>query len=151
MTANISFVSLIFVILHARQPDWLLARKQKTPMETEQIRTQQLFFQSETLTLKSCCSIDYARSNESIIYFTDLCKPIETYIYARKRHPFTCYPAAKHPNAANLRLQTYDENQWTFCNNTARGSTLALAIIFKNQVSLQKFPFLLTFIIPCLK
>ena len=48
------------------------------------------------------------------IYFTDLCKPIETYIYARKEHPFASYPAAKHPNAANLQLQTYDKNQWTF-------------------------------------
>ena len=52
--------------------------------------------------------------NESIIYFTDLCKPIETYIYARKMHPFASYPTAKHPNATNLRSQTYDKDQRTF-------------------------------------
>ena len=56
-------------------------------------------FQSETLTLNSFRGLDYARCNESIIYFTDLCKPIETYVYARKKYPFASYPAAKHPNA----------------------------------------------------
>ena len=85
-----------------------------TPTRNEQIRTQPLFFQSEPLTLNSCRSLDYARGNESIIYFTELCKPIETDIYARKKRPFASYPAAKHPNAANLRSQKYDKNQWTF-------------------------------------
>ena len=61
--------------------------------------------------MNSCRSLDYA---ESIIYFTDLCKSIETYIYAKKKHLFASYPAAKHPNTANLRLHTYDKNQWTF-------------------------------------
>ena len=32
----------------------------------------------------------------SIIYFNDLRKPIEIYIYSRKKHPFTSYPVAKH-------------------------------------------------------
>ena len=99
------------------------------------------FLQSEPLSSNSFCSFEYARGNESIIYFTDLGKPIETYIYARN----------KHPNAANLRLQTYDKNQWTFCNNTARASTLALAIIVKIQILLQKFPFLLRYTTPWLK
>ena len=31
-----------------------------------------------------------------------------------KKHPFTCCPTAKHQNAANLTLQTYTKNQWTF-------------------------------------
>ena len=35
-------------------------------------------------------------------------------LYAREKHPFASYPAAKHPNAANLGLQTYDINQQTF-------------------------------------
>ena len=61
-----------------------------------------------------CRSLDYAHGKESVIYFTDLCKPIETYIYARKKHPFASYPAAKHPNAANLRLQTCDKNPADF-------------------------------------
>ena len=44
------------------------------------------FFKSEPLPSNSFRSFDYARGNESIdiIYFTDLCKPVETYIYARK-------------------------------------------------------------------
>ena len=85
------------------------ARKPKLRRETTTH-----FFQSETLILNSCRSLDYARGNESIIYFTDLCKPIENNIYVKKKHPFASYPAAKHPNEANLRLQTYDKNQWTF-------------------------------------
>ena len=66
---------------------------------TKQRRALSRFFQAESLTLNSRHSVDYARGNESIIYFTDLCKPVETYIYARKKHPFAIYPAAKHPNA----------------------------------------------------
>ena len=73
----------------------------------------------------------------------------KTYIYGRKKHPFAIYPAAKHPNAANLRLQTYDKKRVDFFNNTARASTLTLPIIFKIQVPLQKFPFLVRYIIPC--
>ena len=91
-----------------------------------------VFPHSESLSSNSFRSFEYARGNESIIYFTDLCKPIETYIYARKKHPFASYPAAKHPNAANLWQQTYDKNQWTFFINTAWASTFA--IIFKLQV-----------------
>ena len=33
--------------------------------------------------MNSCRSFDYARGNESINNFTDLCKPIEAYIYAK--------------------------------------------------------------------
>ena len=125
------------------------ARKHKTLTGTEQIRTLSRFPQREPLPLNSFRSFDYARGNESIIYFTNLCTPIETYIYARKKHPFASYPAAKHPNAENLRLQTYNKKPVDFFNDTARALTLALAIIFKIQVPLQKFPFLLRYTIPC--
>ena len=118
-------------------------------MGNEQTRPMSRFSKSEPLPSNSFCSFHSANGNESIIYFTDLCKPIETYIYARKKHPFTSYSAAKHPNAANSRLQTYDKNQWTFFNNTSRASTLALTIIFKSQVPLQKFPLLVRHTIPC--
>ena len=91
-------------------------------MGNEPTRAQSRFFQNETLTSSSFCSLDYAHSNESIIYFTDICKPIETYIYARKRTHVQVIP--QHPNAANLRLQTYDKNQWAFFITTARASTL---------------------------
>ena len=56
-------------------------------------------------------------------------------------------PQQSTSNAANLRLQTYDKNSGLFYN-TARASTLALAIILKIQVLSQKFPFLFISIIP---
>ena len=84
-------------------------------------------FQSKTLTLNFYRSLDYARGDDSILYFTDLCKPIETYIYDKKKHPFTISPAAKHPDAANLLLQKFDKNQWTSLI-TRTGVDLAPAI-----------------------
>ena len=48
-------------------------------------------------TVNSCHSLGCTRGNGSIIYFTDLCKPIKRHLYGRKRHQFTSYPAAKHP------------------------------------------------------
>ena len=80
-------------------------------MGNEQTWTQLWFFQCETLTSNSFRSLDYALGNESIIYFTDLCNPIETYIYARKKHLFASCPEPKHPNVANLLLQTYNKYQ----------------------------------------
>ena len=92
------------------------------------------FFQSDPLPSNSFRSFDYARGNESIFYFTDLCKPIETYIYARKKHPFASYPAAKHLSAADLRLQTYDKNQRTFFI-TRMGVNFSFRNYFKNSGS----------------
>ena len=74
------------------------------PTGNEQTRTQSLFSQSETLTLNSCRSLDYAQGNKSIIYFTDLCKLIETYIYVKKKHPFKIYLAAKHPKRSKFAI-----------------------------------------------
>ena len=68
-------------------------------------------FLSETLTLNSCRSLDYARANKSIIYFTDLCNPIETYIYAIKKHPFASYPAAKHKKTQQFVITGIREKQ----------------------------------------
>ena len=76
-------------------------------------------------------SLYYARGNESIIYVTNLGKPTESYIYARKKLPLASYPAAKHPNAAILGLQTFDQRPMNFFINTTRASTFALAIIFQ--------------------
>ena len=90
------------------------AHKQETPSGNEQTRTQSRFFQSETLTLNSCRSLHYARGNESIIYFTDLCKPIETYIYARKKHPFASYPTAKHPKHSKFAITDIQEKPVNF-------------------------------------
>ena len=57
-----------------------------------------------------------------------VCKPIEIYIYARKKHPFVI-PQQSTQNTTNLRLQTYKKNQWTFFNYPERATTLAPAII----------------------
>ena len=66
------------------------ACKQKTN-EHEDSNT---FFSKVKQTLNSCRSFRYARSNESIIIFNDLCKPIEIHIYSRKKHPFASYPVS---------------------------------------------------------
>ena len=94
---------LTLVVLNTRWPDFLW-HKQTENTDGKQTRTQPRFFQSETLTFYSFRSLDYARGNESIIYFTDLCKPIETYIYVRKKHPFASYPAAKHPKRSKFSI-----------------------------------------------
>ena len=72
------------------------------------------FLQGGTQSLNSCHSLDYARDNESIIYFNDLCKPIEIYIYARKKHPFTSYPAAKHPKHSKFAITDMREKPVDF-------------------------------------
>ena len=74
ITLSVSFVSWTLVVLNARWLDLLWLTQTTTPTKTEQTRA---FSQTEPLTLNFCCSLDYARGNESITYFTDLCKPIE--------------------------------------------------------------------------
>ena len=58
-----------------------------------------------------------------------------------KRHPFTCCPAAKHQNAADVALQTFEKNQQTFYG-AKQASTLVSEIILPTSVPLQKFLFL---------
>ena len=72
-----------------------------------------------------------------------------TYIYAKKKHPFASYPAAKHPKHSKLAVADVRQKPVDLFNNTARAVTSALAIIFKSQVPSQKFPFLLRYTIPC--
>ena len=50
------------------------ARKHKTLARNEQTPTLSRFFQRDTLSSNTFRSFDYARGNEPIIYFTDLCK-----------------------------------------------------------------------------
>ena len=38
------------------------------------------------------------------MFSNDLCKLIEIYIYARKKRPFTSYPAAKHPKHSEFAV-----------------------------------------------
>ena len=119
----------------------VVAHANKTPMGNEQARTQSRFFQSETLTLNSCLSLDY---------FTDLCKPIETYIYARKKHPFASYPAAKHPKHSKFTVTDIREKPVNFLHCSTRASTLVSAILLLSRAPLHKFQFLFINIIPWL-
>ena len=43
-----------------------------------------------------------------------LCKLIEIHIYARKKHPFTCYPAAKHPKHSEFAIADMREKPVKF-------------------------------------
>ena len=68
-------------------------------MRNEENEKSDVFLQSGTQTLNFCRSFDYARDNESIIYFIDLCKPIERKVhlcYEKSTHLQVSYPAAKH-------------------------------------------------------
>ena len=115
-------------------------------MGTEQTRTLPRFSKREPLPSNSFCSFDYAHGNESIIYFTDLCKPIKpTSLLGKKKHLQVCSKAHKRNKLAVTDIR---QKPVGFFNNTARASTLALAIIFKIQVPSQKFPLLLRYTIP---
>ena len=63
------------------------------------------------------------------IYFNDLYKPIEIYIYARKKHPFTSYPASKHPKHSEFAITDMREEPVDFLYCTRRASTLVPATI----------------------
>ena len=115
IAASVRCLSFRPVVLNARLANYL--RRTQTKEDGEKRKNPKkvmLFPRRETQTSNSCRSFDYARDNKSIICFNDLCKLTEIYISARKKHLFTSYPAAKHQNAANLGLQTYEKNQWTF-------------------------------------
>ena len=75
----------------------------------------------------------------------DLCKPIETYIDARKKHPFASYPTAKHPKHSKFAITDIREKLVNFFYCLTRASTLAPAITLLTQTPLQKFPLLLIF------
>ena len=63
-----------------------------------------VFLRDGTQTLNPRHSLDYA------LYFNDLCTPIEIYIYARKKYPFTSSPAAKHPKHCKFAIKDMQEN-----------------------------------------
>ena len=52
-------------------------------------------------------------------------------IYARKKHPFTSYPAAKRPKQNKLAVPNIREKPVDFFKDTMRVSTLAPAIILQ--------------------
>ena len=67
-----------------------------------------------------------------------------------KKAPICKLSCSKAPKRSKLAVADIRQKAVNFFNNTALASTLALEIIFKFQVSLQKFPFLVRYIIPCL-
>ena len=77
--------------------------------ETRQI------FSSMFVMKNKCRSLDYAHSNGSIICSNDLCKPIEIYIsMLGKSAHLQVIQQQSTQYTANLPLQTYYKNQWTF-------------------------------------
>ena len=89
------------------------------------------FFQSETLTLNSSRSLDYERGNESIIYFTDLFKPIETV-------PIRSYPAAKHLKHRKFAITDIQEKPVNFFLLFNTGVNFSLRNNFANSGSFGK-------------
>ena len=95
-------------------------------------------FRSGTQTFNSRSSLGYAHHNKSIIYFNKPRRSLEKYTYVSKKHPLTCYPAAKHQNVANLELQTYEKNQWTFLWHSTIGVEFSARNDFTNLGSFAK-------------
>ena len=74
--------------------------------------------------------------HESITIFNDLCKSIETHIYARKKHPLTNY-LAKHQKHSKFAVTDIREKPVDSFKDSARASVFAPAIILLTWVSLQ--------------
>ena len=68
----------------------------------------------------------------------------------QEQAPICKLSRGKAPKHSILVVTDIRQKPVDFFNNTARASTLALAIIFKIQVPSQKFPFLLRYTIPCI-
>ena len=64
-----------------------------------------------------------------------------------RKAPICKLSRSKAPKHSKLAVTDIRQKPVDFFNNTTRAPTLALAIIFKTQVSLQKFPFLVTYTI----
>ena len=120
------------------------AREQKMTVGTEQTRRQWRFSEVKHKHLTPVAVL----ANKSIKFFTNLCKPIEIYTYAKKNHPFTCYPAAKHPKHSKCAITDIPESLVNLFYCSTRESTLVSTTILLTQVPLQKFPFLFIIIIP---
>ena len=103
------------------------ALERKETVKNKDTWCQWQFFQNGTQTLNWCRSIDYAHGNKSITFPNDLCKPIETYIYAGSKHSFTSNPAAKHPKHSIFEVADIREKpaDYSSRNNFANSSSFA--------------------------
>ena len=102
------------------------------------------FFQRGTQTLNSCCNLD-----KSIISFNDLCKPIEIYINARKKHTFTCYPVSKHPKHSKFANTDIREKPVDLLLLYDTGVDFSSRDDFANLGSFAKVSILVETILPC--
>ena len=109
-----------------------------------------MLFRSGTQTLNSCHSPDYARDNKLLI-FNDLCKPIELYIYARKKHPFASYAAANHAKHSKFTITDIREKPVDFFSLYDTGVDFISRNNFSNLGSFAKVSILVGSIIPCTK
>ena len=80
-----------------------VARGLKRRWETIKSKKVTCFCEIEQ-TQNFCLSHGYARGNWSIIYFNDLCKLIERYLYDSEKHPFSSYHAAKHSKRSKFAI-----------------------------------------------
>ena len=65
-----------------------------------------------------------------------------------KKHPFTGYPAVKHPKQSKFAITDIREKPVNFFCCSTRTSTLVSAMTLLTQVPVQKFAFLFISIIP---
>ena len=109
------------------------------------------FASRNTLTFNFYRSFDCARKKR--VYYilsNDLCKLIEVQIYDRKKRPFSGYSAVKQPKHSKFAITNIQEIPVNcFCCST-RASTLIFAITLLTQVPVQRFPFLLISVTPCM-
>ena len=122
ITSSDRCASFTTVVLNAKLLNWLRCTQTK---QDDGKRRQSKRMTVEQQTWNSCRSLHHARDNGPITYFNDLCKPIELYIYARKKHPFTSYPAAKHPKRSKLAITNMRKKPVNLFYCTTRPSTLA--------------------------
>ena len=124
-------------------------RKQKKTVRNEKTRRQWCFFRGETQTLNFYRGLEYARSKKFVIFFNNQCNPIEICIYARKKHLFTSYPAAKHLKKWQICYYTHARKTSRPCWLYGTGIGFSSSNNFANLGSFAKVTVPVEPIIPC--
>ena len=132
-------LSSTLVAINARLPGWLQCSTGKQKLTEKRINpnTVALFPKWNTNTINFCHSFDCARGKESIIFFNDLCKPIETISMLGKSTHLQFIPQQSTQSTANLPLQTCEKNQQIFLLYDT-GVDFSSRNNFANLVPLQK-------------
>ena len=143
-------MSLTSVVLNARYPDWLWRTQTKTPMGSEQTRTQLHFFKMKHQH-RTAVTVLAMHAVTSLLFISPIYASQYKHTYAKKKHSFASYHAAKHPKRSIFAITNIREKPANFFYCSTPASTLVSAIILQTQVPLQKFPFLFIIIIPWLK